>query len=633
MADHELQTTPPSKGIVFKLRYDTITNWMNSDLILKQGEAAIAAFPNTSAYQPPKAVGIKIGDGRHYFDELPWIQALAADVYSWAKASTPPSADTIPGLNQYIQDHAPSSGGGSAGSGAYQIIWDANSSKYILQQWNEQEQDWDDTASEIDFSSVLTRINNIERWANGATTNLGNIYDPIGAIVYDEVIKYINKMDVADTAVAHQFVTAVTQVDGKIQITRSIIRASDITDGVLSTAQGGTGLSRLENDEVMVGSNNGTITTRTFVTTIDPSDRNSFVTAGAIIDYVARMTAGLTGAMHFVGEATVPVPIDSRTDPQIVGYNFRDAESGDVILANEAQELVWTGSEWRLLGDEGSYAIKGSITNVDIIENANIAQSKIAGLTEALDGKVDAVEGKQLSTNDFDAEAKQKLDDIEEGAQVNVIEHVFLNDEEVQPTTVSGLRKSIDLHFNGMTPEQGEKLDGIEAGAQVNTIEQIQLNSTPVPAVNGVVNLEVREFTEQDAERLATVQENVIEHIYVDGAEVPPDQDKIVSIQSNPHTEHINKIEHILVNGQEFLPQTINNVEKTVNLLLDDTVLDLNAIIGARYPTGVNTYADIEVFQKKLELSHLAATGDVQHLLQTPDTYIIIDCGSSTDVI
>jgi len=86
----------------------------------------------------------------------------------------------------------------------------------------------------------------------------------------------------------------------------------------------------------MVGSNNGTITTRTFVTTIDPLDRTSFATVGAIIDYVAQMTAGLTGAMHFVGEATIPIPVNSHVDPQIMGYTFRDAQMGDVILANNA---------------------------------------------------------------------------------------------------------------------------------------------------------------------------------------------------------------------------------------------------------------------------------------------------------
>jgi hypothetical protein len=107
---------------------------------------------------------------------------------------------------------------------------------------------------------------------------------------------------------------------------------------VLSTEHGGIGRNRVENDEVLVGSYNGDVTTRTFVTEIDLTNRDSFVTAGGIIDYVARMTAGLTGAMHFVGEATVV--IDTKTnnhvDPQIAGYNFRNALPGDVILANNA---------------------------------------------------------------------------------------------------------------------------------------------------------------------------------------------------------------------------------------------------------------------------------------------------------
>ena len=33
----------------------------------------------------PPAIGIKIGDGEHYFHELPWVQAVAADVFNWAK--------------------------------------------------------------------------------------------------------------------------------------------------------------------------------------------------------------------------------------------------------------------------------------------------------------------------------------------------------------------------------------------------------------------------------------------------------------------------------------------------------------------------------------------------------------------
>jgi len=73
---------------------------MNSDIILKVGEAAVCTFPrnrvidslsNITPENTPPAIGIKIGDGEHYFYELPWIQAVAADVYNWAKASYKPT--------------------------------------------------------------------------------------------------------------------------------------------------------------------------------------------------------------------------------------------------------------------------------------------------------------------------------------------------------------------------------------------------------------------------------------------------------------------------------------------------------------------------------------------------------------
>lgn len=63
------------------------------------------------------------------------------------------------------------------------------------------------------------------------------------------------------------------------------------------------------------------------------------------------------------------------------------------------------------------------------LATGKIAQDKIAGLAEALANKVDAEEGKGLSANDFTNELKTKLDAIEAGAQVNVIENVSMNGE------------------------------------------------------------------------------------------------------------------------------------------------------------------------------------------------------------
>ena len=55
------------------LRYATYGQWMVSEVILQPGEAAVAAFPNIDPSQPPQAVGIKIGDGRAYVQDLPFI--------------------------------------------------------------------------------------------------------------------------------------------------------------------------------------------------------------------------------------------------------------------------------------------------------------------------------------------------------------------------------------------------------------------------------------------------------------------------------------------------------------------------------------------------------------------------------
>jgi hypothetical protein len=75
--------------------------------------------------------------------------------------------------------------------------------------------------------------------------------------------------------------------------------------------------------------------------------------------------------MHFIGDATVVIQPNSAVDPRIPDYNFGAAQPGDVILY-DAKEFVWTGMAWRLLGDEGSYAIKGSIVDADIDAEAAI---------------------------------------------------------------------------------------------------------------------------------------------------------------------------------------------------------------------------------------------------------------------
>ena len=641
MAEHTIETR-------ILLRYDTYSRWMNSNTILKQGEAAICAFPTGNAIEvlsditpdhTPPAIGIKVGDGVHYFRELPWVQAIAADVYNWAKQVNKPSysASEISGLEEYIQSHSGGSSGGEAPT-AYRITYDSVNKKYLLETYDEELDDWVATGSEIDLSSILNRITTIENWANGATNNLGNITTPLLDQISDAIITIVGRLNVTDEPVEHQFVTSVSESRGRITVNRASVSTDDITLGIFPTERGGTGFATIGTNEILIGSNTGKLQKTNISTTINDDEAdNNIPNTGAIKKYVEKATAGLTGAMHFIGESTVVITPDSNVNPQISGYNFRYAAAGDVILY-DAKEFVWNGMVWKLLGDESSYAIKGSIINRDIADEANIAIDKIANLQSILENKVDVVEGKQLSTNDYTDEEKSKLAHIEERAQANLIEHIFLNSDEIIPKTVNGLPKSINLNILTLTQAQIDKLDTIEENAQVNNIEHIIFNGTELlpTTVNGqlkTINLEVNGLTPEVQEKIDSIetgaQVNIIEKVIYGTEEIRPDSNKTITITPDPHTEHENKIEQIFINNTEYVP----NREKQVRITLDEAALNLSVIKGARVPNG-GLYEDVDITpEKKLELSRIAKTGNIVDIIQDSSTFVILDCGTSTSVL
>lgn len=79
---------------------------------------------------------------------------------------------------------------------------------------------------------------------------------------------------------------------------------------------------------------------------------------------------------------------------------------------------------------------------------ANRIQAKVSTLTNQLSGKVDKVEGKQLSTNDFSNEAKQTLEDVEKKSVG--IENISINEDGVM--TVKNIhgdeanKASVEVH-------------------------------------------------------------------------------------------------------------------------------------------------------------------------------------------
>ena len=123
-------------------------------------------------------------------------------------------------------------------------------------------------------------------------------------------------------------------------------------------------------------------------------------------------------------------------------------------------------------------------------------------IKNALSNKVDKVDGKGLSSNDYTSEEKTKLSGIATGAQVNVLEGIQVNGTSISavnkianinvPTKYSDLSNdnntvtdSSYVHTdNNYTTAEKSKLEAIASGAEVNqnAFSNVKVGSTTVSA-------------------------------------------------------------------------------------------------------------------------------------------------------
>ena len=95
-----------------KLKYDTFANWekVKATFVPLKGEVCLVEVPNNvDPIHNAPSILFKVGDGTTAFGDLKYGSALAADVYSWAKAANKPSYTAsevgvteaaFPGLNK-----------------------------------------------------------------------------------------------------------------------------------------------------------------------------------------------------------------------------------------------------------------------------------------------------------------------------------------------------------------------------------------------------------------------------------------------------------------------------------------------------------------------------------------------------
>lgn len=461
-------------------RIDTLESWLKSSIILKKGEMAIATVPtgdtNGASLHLPATV-VKVGDDVHTFAELPYLQAVAADVPTWAKAAVPAiPAENITGLSNYISAQIQDS------DTQYTLIKGDDDYTYKLMSRAKGAENYTTEVATLTIPNPTSDINALKALVGDvavatqisnaiAALKLSDTYEAKGAaaavktaLLGDAAEAYNTLGKLEDAVIAAQTAadekTTMAAVEAKSYATKTEAQgyatavvgvAADTADkdtvkgakayakglndatntrvGALETAIGEGGsvgsqidakIAELDAAEVAVGTGeiiekvsqtDGKISVskRALVAgdipTIEQSQVNGLGTAlAAKQDTLAFQSdnydketnkvitksdldaavAGLSGAVHFIGvKESLPT----------------SGNNGDIcIVGNKEYVYSTSDSKWHELGDETIYAVKGQIKDVDVAADAAIAQSKIAGLTDALAAKANSADLGSMAT-------------------------------------------------------------------------------------------------------------------------------------------------------------------------------------------------------------------------------------------
>ena len=175
-----------------QLKYDSYTNWNTKNPTLKAGEVAIAYLaPAADTNKPTPDNGtypvlFKVGPGA--FNSLPWTSALAADVHTWAKKTEDEFKTWVKGLIEVTDIDAYS-------KGEIDGLLSANSAAD-------------------------------QKYAKDYADGLAKNYDAAGTAQ-----NLINGLDVTDSAVTGKYVSAVSETDGKISVTRADLPTYTLVSG------------------------------------------------------------------------------------------------------------------------------------------------------------------------------------------------------------------------------------------------------------------------------------------------------------------------------------------------------------------------------------------------------------------
>ena len=251
-----------------RLKYDTFANWekVKTTFVPLKGEVCLIEVPNNvDPIHNAPSILFKVGDGTTAFGDLKYGSALAADVYSWAKAANKPSYSwsEITGkpviavvndgpltvkvggksVGTFTANQAGSTTielGEAAGkdlayfTGAFDAKGDAQKALDAAKAYADGKSHHTQTVQVgtttfgPDAAVDIKAGNNVSVTTDStgiiiaASTNTADVNGLIDA--------KINALDAPDTAVTNKYVTAVSEENGKITVARKQISYTELAD-------------------------------------------------------------------------------------------------------------------------------------------------------------------------------------------------------------------------------------------------------------------------------------------------------------------------------------------------------------------------------------------------------------------
>lgn len=443
-----------------KNKIDTYANWIDKDPVLLNGEIAVVVIPaETGAVQGEPVTLFKVGDGTKNFRQLEFTGAKAADVYGWAKAATKPtySATEITGLEAYIGEKIQDT------DTQYKLEADAEDGhKFYLYSKAKGDEAFGTTpVSTITIPEKVYTL--VTGTANGTVKFNGTdvAVAGLGSAAYTESTAYDTK-GAAQTAEDN----AKAYADGKDTAIAAAKKAGTDAQDAVNALSGKVGTVAEGKTVVEM------ISDAQAAATYNDTEVKASIKANA--DAITKLngTSAVEGSVDkkvadAINEFATKVSDDQtvNTFKELIDY-AADHKDEYSTLSGEVQ-----ANKTAIATLNGKDTDAGSVAKT-VKDAVDAAQATLQG---NIDKKVDKVEGKDLSTNDYTTEEKTKLEGIASGAQVNVIETVKVNGVALTPAD-----KAVDVTVPTGALASKDKVAKTDLADALKTEIEGKLNSSAV---------------------------------------------------------------------------------------------------------------------------------------------------------